>query len=226
MRLESYFATTGAQDEQSQLDIISNNLANSNTPGYKKDVLSFSTVLGEVSRIDMSQGPLQQTGSNLDVALSGSGFLSVQSPQGTLYTRAGDLAVNSSKQLVTQNGYPVLGQNGSPITVTTANGLRITDGGQLFDATNNSVGQLQLVNFPTGSLKKVGGGYFQPTDPTVQPGQATACTVHQGALEEANVNSVKEMALLIEATREFESNQKTLKDASNLDSELISKTSG
>jgi flagellar basal-body rod protein FlgG len=225
MKLESYFATTGSQNEQSQLDIISNNLANSNSPGYKKDTLSFSTVLGQVAHIDMSQGPIRQTANNLDIALSGAGFLSVQTAQGTLYTRAGDLALDSSNQLITQDGYPVLAQNGSPIKVTTAAGLRITSDGQVFDG-NNAVGQLQLVDFAPNSLKKMGNGYFQPADTTVQPGQATACTVHQGALEEANVNSVKEMALLIEATRQFESDQKTLKEGSNLDSELISKTGG
>ncbi|MDR3570030.1 MAG: flagellar basal-body rod protein FlgF [Syntrophobacteraceae bacterium] len=225
MKLESYLATTGSQYEQSQLDIISNNIANSNTPGYKKDTLSFSTVLGEVAHIDMSQGPTRQTGNNLDIALSGNGFLSVQTPQGALYTRAGDLAVDSSNQLVTQDGYPVLGQNGAPIKINTVADLRITSNGQVFDG-NNSLAQLQLVDFAPNSLKKVGSGYFQPADTTVQPGPASGCTVHQGALEEANVNSVKEMALLIEATREFEADQKALKNGSTLDSELISKTSG
>lgn len=225
MKLERYFSSTGARDEQSQLDIISNNMANANTPGYKKDVLSFSTVLGEVAHIDMSQGPTRQTGNNLDVALSGAGFLSVQTPNGTLYTRAGDLAVDSSSQLVTQDGYPVLGQNGSPIKVTDVGSLRITEDGQVFDA-NNSVGQLNLVDFPQDSLQKVKGGYFQPVNSSVQPGQPTSCIVHQGAIEEANVNTVKEMAMLIETTRQFESDQKTFKDSSNLDSELINKTSG
>ncbi len=225
MKLERYFSSTGAQDEQSQMNIISNNMANANTPGYKKDVLSFSTVLGEVAHIDMSQGPTRQTGNNLDVALSGTGFLTVQTPTGTLYTRAGDLAVDSSSQLVTQDGYPVLGQSGSPIKVTDVASLRITEDGQVFDL-NNSVGQLQLVDFPPDSLQKVKGGYFQPTNSNVNPGQPTNCFVHQGAIEEANVNTVKEMALLIETTRQFESDQKAFKDSSNLDSELISKTTG
>ena len=226
MKLESYFATTGSQEEQIQLDIIANNIANSNSPGYKKDTLSFSSVLGEVGHIDMSQGPIRQTGNNLDVALSGNGFLSVKTAQGTLYTRAGDLAVNSSSQLVARDGSPVMGQGGVTITVTDVNGLRITEDGQIFDKSNNSLGQLQLVDFPPNSLKKVQGEYFQPSNANVQPAPVTNCTVRQGAIEDANFNPVKEMALLIQATREFEAYQKTLKSGENLDSELISKTAG
>ncbi|MGC9195539.1 MAG: flagellar hook-basal body protein [Syntrophobacteraceae bacterium] len=225
MKLQSYFAAAGSQAEQTQLDIIANNIANSNTAGYKKDTLYFSSLLGESEKTDMSQGQIRQTGSNLDVALSGSGFLSVQSTQGTLYTRAGDLAVDASNQLVTQDGWPVLDQNGKPIKITDAQGLQITGNGQVFDD-GNSVGQLQLVDFPAESLKKVGSLYFEPLDPTTQPQPAANCTVRQGALEDANFNTVKEMADLIEVTRNFESYQKTLKSGSNLDSELISKTSG
>jgi flagellar basal-body rod protein FlgG len=225
MKLQSYFAAAGSQAEQTQLDIIANNIANSNTAGYKKDTLYFSSLLADSEKTDMSQGQIRQTGNNLDVALSGSGFLSVESSQGTLYTRAGDLAVDAANQLVTQDGWPVLDQNGKPIKITDTQGVQITDNGQVFDD-GNSVGRLQVVDFPAESLKKVGSLYFQPLDPSMQPQQATNCTLRQGALEDANFNAVKEMADLIEVTRNFESYQKTLKSSSNLDSELISKTSG
>ena len=111
MKLESYFTTLGSLEEQKRLDIISNNIANSNSPGFKKDSIHFSDVLGEVTYTSMSQGPIRQTGNNLDMAISGDGFLSVQTDQGTLYTRAGNLTLNSAKQLVTQDGWPVLGKN-------------------------------------------------------------------------------------------------------------------
>lgn len=225
MKLESYFAVAGSQAEQTQLDIIANNIANANTAGYKKDTLSFSALLGEAEHTDMSQGPIRSTGNKLDIALSGSGFLRVQTNQGILYTRAGDLAVDSKNQLVTQDGWPVLGQKGSPIKIDDVDGLQITSTGQIFDD-NNPVGQLDLVDFPPNSLQKKAGQYFQPVDATTQPQQATNCNVRQGALEDANLNTVREMAKLIEATRDYESYQKTLKSSSELDSELISKTGG
>ena len=115
MKLESYYSTLGSMEEQKRLDIISNNIANTNSPGYKKDSIQFSDVLGEVTYTSMAQGPIRETGQNLDIALSGDGFLSVQTGQGTLYTRAGNLTLNSAKQLVTQDGWPVLGKN-LPIT--------------------------------------------------------------------------------------------------------------
>ena len=82
MKLESYFATLGSLEEQRRLDIISNNIANSNSPGFKKDSIHFSDVLGEVSYTSMAQGPIRETGDKLDIALSGDGFLSVQTDQG------------------------------------------------------------------------------------------------------------------------------------------------
>ena len=69
MKLESYFTTLGSQEEQTQLDIIANNIANSNTTGYKKDTSVSAPLLGDVEHTDMSQGPLRQTGNNLDIAL-------------------------------------------------------------------------------------------------------------------------------------------------------------
>jgi flagellar basal-body rod protein FlgF len=225
MKLESYFAVAASQEAQTQLDIIANNIANSNTAGYKKDTPSFSAVMQELTHTDLSQGPIRQTGNNLDLALSGNGFLSVKTDSGTLYTRAGNLTLDSSNQLVTQDGWPVLGSTGSPIKVSSAAGLSITSTGQVFDG-DNPVGQLALVDFPANSLQKVKGGYFQPSNGATPPQQATTCTVQQGALEGANFNQIREMAKLIEITRNFESYQKTLKSGSNLDSELISKTSG
>ncbi|MGC8490253.1 MAG: flagellar hook-basal body protein [Syntrophobacteraceae bacterium] len=225
MKLESYFASIGSQEEQTQLDIIANNIANSNSPGYKKDTLSFNALLGQVESTDMSQGPIRQTGNNLDIALSGSGLLSVQTGNGTLYTRAGNLAVNSSNQLVTQDGWPVLGKGGAPVTVTNVAALRISKTGQIIDGTNPP-NQLALVTFPPNSLKKVQGDFFQPVNSSTQPQPAIGCTVEQQALEGANLNPVQEMAKLIEATRYFETYQRTLKSSNTLDSELIAKTSG
>jgi len=224
MKLESYFAALGSLEEQKRLDIISNNIANSNSPGFKRDSLQFSDVLGEVSYTNMSQGPIHETGNLLDMAISGDGFLTVQTDQGVLYTRAGNLTVNSSKQLVTQEGLPVLGTNG-PITVADASNFHVSGEGQVFDG-NNPVDQLNIVQFPPNSLQKAQNGYFQPLVTGTEPEKATNFTVKQGSLEGANFNLVEEMAKMVQTMRNFESYQKTIANSSNLDSQLISKTAG
>lgn len=225
MKLESYFTTLGSLEEQKRLDIISNNIANSNSPGFKKDNIHFSDVLGEVSYTSMSQGPIHETGNNLDVALSGDGFLSVQTDQGILYTRAGNLTLNSAKQLVTQDGWPVLGKN-APIAIQNTATFRIGEDGQFFDG-NDQVGSLDIVQFAPGAgLKKAENGYFEPQTAGTQPVKATNCTVRQGALEGPNFNPVEEMARMVQTMRDFESYQKTIQNSGSLDSQLISKTSG
>jgi len=225
MKLESYYSTLGSMEEQKRLDIISNNIANSNSPGYKKDSIQFSDVLGEVTYTSMAQGPIRATGQNLDIALSGDGFLSVQTDQGTLYTRAGNLTLNSAKQLVTQDGWPVLAKN-RPITLANPSTLRINEDGQVFDG-DNPAGKLDIVQFaPDVRLQKTQNGYFEPQTAGAQPVQATNCTVRQGALEGPNFNPVEEMARMVQTMRNFETYQKTFQSSGNLDSQLIAKTSG
>jgi flagellar basal-body rod protein FlgG len=210
-------------EEEKRLDIIANNIANSNSPGFKKDTLSFSDVLGDVTYTSMAQGPIRETGNKLDIALSGDGFLSIQTDQGTVYTRAGNLTVNNAKQLVTQDGWQVLGKSG-PITVEQTGNLRINEKGQVFDG-KNMVGELNIVQFQPNSLVKDQSGYFEPQDGT-QPENAVSCTVHQGALEGANFNPVEEMARMVQTMRNFESYQKAIQNTGTLDSQLIAKTSG
>ncbi len=225
MKLESYYSTLGSMEEQKRLDIISNNIANSNSPGYKKDSIQFSDVLGEVTYTSMAQGPIRETGENLDLALSGDGFLSVQTGQGNLYTRAGNLTLNSAKQLVTQDGYPVLSKN-LPIAVENPSNLRITEDGQVFDG-DNQIGSLDIVQFaPDIRLQKSQNGYFEPQTAGAQPVKAANCTVRQGSLEGANFNPVEEMARMVQTMRNFETYQKTFQSSGNLDSQLIAKTSG
>src|SRR3954453_8913538 len=117
---------------QRELDVVSNNIANLNTTGFKADNVVFqehlmplasanqfrgndrrvSFVQDRATWLDLSQGPLEQTGSPLDVAISGNAFLTVQTPRGERYTRNGALQINSQGQLVRSEGLQVIGQNG------------------------------------------------------------------------------------------------------------------
>jgi flagellar basal-body rod protein FlgG len=226
MKLESYLAALGSLEEQRRIDILSNNIANSNTPGFKKDSLYFSNVMDQVTYTDMAQGQIRDTGEKFDVALSGDGFLSVQTDQGVAYTRAGNLTINNAKELVTREGWPVLGKSG-PIKVLNTATFMIQPEGQVFDGPNQ-VDQLTVVKFaPNVKLVKTNNGYFQPQTPESQPAKSDNCKVRQGALEGANFNTVEEMIKLIDMMRNFEAYQKMMQICdSNLDTQVISKLSG
>ncbi len=116
-----------------EMDVVANNIANLNTTGYKADGSVFEEYLSSPARADltgtrvsfvqdrgmwhnMSQGAAEHTGNPLDVAIDGPGFLVVQTPQGDRYTRNGSMQINATGQLVTSDGYPVLG-DGGPITL-------------------------------------------------------------------------------------------------------------
>jgi flagellar basal-body rod protein FlgG len=226
MKLESYLAALGSLEEQRRLDIISNNIANSNTPGFKKDSLYFNNVMDQFTHTTMTQGQIRDTGEKLDVALSGDGFLSIQTDHGVAYTRAGNLTVNNAKQLVTHDGWPVLGKSG-PIKVNDPTKFSVNQEGQVFDGPDQ-VDQLALASFPSNvKLQKNQNGYFQPQTPESQPTKPESCQVRQGALEGANFNAVEEMVRLVDTMRNFETYQKSMQICdSNLDTQVISKLSG
>ncbi len=226
MRLGQYAAAVGSIQQQRRMDVIANNIANANTPGFKKDSVNFNDFLQQVTYTSFDQGPVRETGNKLDVALVGTGFLKVQTDQGVLYTRAGNLAVNSAKEIVTQDGWQVLGNNG-PIRVEDAQNMRIEQNGQVFDG-DTQVDTIDVVRFPPeAGLIKVRGGYFEPTAKDVQPVASKDCVFRQGALEGANFNPVEEMVQMVETSRNFEAYQKTLQIFDrDLDAQLITKLSG
>ncbi|MCE5334540.1 MAG: flagellar hook-basal body protein [Desulfobacteraceae bacterium] len=225
MKVGMYAAVIGSQEQQKKIDVIANNVANASSPGFKKDTLHFDNVLGEVIYTNQGQGALRETGNTLDVAISGDGYLKVRTDKGDLYTRAGNLTLNSAKNLITQDGWPVLGKSG-PITIEKTGNVRILDNGQIFDGTTQ-VDNLEIVKFPSDvKLKKVKNGYFEP-ERADAGAQATDAVVRQGALEEPNFNPVEEMVRMMEAMRNFEAYQKTIQTFDrDLDGQLISKLAG
>jgi flagellar basal body rod protein FlgG len=212
--------------EQVRQDSIAGDLANASTPGYKPQVIgqsSFGDVLqaagatghaldlvgygATVSRtsIDLTQGPLDQTGQPLDVALYGQGFLAVQTQGGKLYTRDGQLAVDGKGQLVTATGATVLGSNGQPINIGShAGDLEIATDGTITAGTQK-LGQLGV--FSLSNPAKVGANNFTGT-PGAKP---LGTTVHQGSLESSGVNPTTVMIDMIVSLRAYESSQKVVR---------------
>ncbi len=234
-------ALEGGRLLERRLNITAHNLANVDTPGYKKDILSFREVLmrkfprgwrtfKEVTvKTDFRQGPIQYTGNPLDVAIAGEGFFKVETPQGTAYTRAGNFRLDSQRRLVTAEGYPVLA-NGAPIIVDPglAKGGVITlentrfliadDGTVSIDGTE--IGRLDIVTFKDlSTLKKLGENLFQGDETQEIPVEAP--DVRQGHLEESNADPLEEIVNLIDIQREFEAIQKSLRGSDETTGRMI-----
>jgi len=214
-----YIALSGSVLKQDQIDIVSNNLANANTVGFKKERASFKEFL--VSRIsgaqdsddgramsDLSEGKTDfgagthlRTGNPLDVALDGKGFLSVE---GGRYTRKGDLRIGRDGSLVTQEGLKVLGSKG-PIKLP-AGQADIAPSGEV-RVNGKPVDTLKIVDFANqGELRELEGGYYSANLPSIRSNAVVA----PGHLEASNVDVVKEMVRMISTLREFETYQKAI----------------
>jgi flagellar basal-body rod protein FlgG len=163
---------------------------------------------------DLTQGGLEETGNPLDLAIEGSGFFKLQTPQGVLYSRRGSLAVAKDGTLVSQEGYPVLGEKGKKIKVGEGQVIIGSDG--TVSAAGVEVGRIGLAQFPEGTkLAKVGESLFAASG---DPGPAKLpYTVRQGALELSNVNPVQEMVAMIDALRQYEAYQKVLQSYGQID---------
>ena len=222
-----YYALSTALLARTQaLDTIANNLANQSTAGYRAERNVFSSVLAasgttlasDMNRainnygvlsgtlLDLSQGVLQKTGNDLDLAIQGSGFFVVQTANGPMYTRNGSLQVSNKGQLVTSAGDPVMGAKGiiammpGPVSIG-------TDG--TISSNGAVMGTLKLVDFPAGTpIKSEGGTYYSA--PLKSAIAATGSTVQQGALESSNVNPVSGMVELISAQRSAEMMERAL----------------
>ena len=227
-----YTAMTGAKHVFMQQAGTANNLANASTIGFKAQEHRFRAVpvLGEgmptrafvvdasVSDV-MDQGPLMFTGRNLDVAVSGKGWLAVQLPDGSeAYTRAGSLDVDVTGLLQTKAGNPVVG-DGGPINIPPDNTIEIAPDGTIsvvptFGTPNNAnaIGRLKLVNPPEAEMVRGADGLFHlrsgqpaPADQSLQ--------VSSGTLEGSNVNVADAMVNLISLSRQFEMQIKMMQTA-------------
>ncbi len=233
-----YTAATGMNVQAKRLEIISNDLANTTTTGYKKDVAvvsSFQDVLmtrlndtqnhvpnnGSIGKMtygakidevytDFTQGSVISTGEMVDVAIQGDGFFVVQTPNGEAYTRDGNFSINEYGDLVTKEGYAVMGLDG-PITLgetfLSSGGDVVINGQGEVTLDGQYVDALELVSFEDSrSLTKMDDNLYSSTAAK----EAFQGTVRQGYLESANVNPVTAMVDMIAVSRAYETNQKMI----------------
>jgi len=221
-----YAASVGAFNNQQRLDVLANNLANINTPGFKQDRLVFrvpvekegdshtdylqgpSSPMPSGARTDFSQGILRHTDNALDLALDGTGFFCIKTPGGTHYTRNGSFAINEDGVLATREGLPVLGKGGE-IKINGSN-VHVDEGGKV-SVDGSEVGTLKVVTVSQPeSLKKMGNTLFAPGGSGVAEEKAEGFKVRQGYLETSNVNGIRVMTEMIDISRGYESYQKVI----------------
>jgi len=229
-----YMGTRASQE----FELLSHNMANANTPGFKQELLHLwrleapgepTDELGQqqayflnVRSRDYAQGSLHATGNDTDFGLDGPGFFKVQTPKGILYTRNGAFRLNKDWQLVTKEGYLVMGKNG-PITLNAndQNFYMDQEGGVHMD---KSLGdQLKIVDFPhRQGLRQQGHCYYAPTPQAGRETEATTNTkLREGEIEESNFDANAEMVQLINIQRSFEAYMKVIDTFAAKDRKVI-----
>ncbi len=206
---------------QVKLDVLANNLANADTPGFKADLVTQDpsgvspqdlsgpvsptcTVLSGRRVLDPSAGILKQTGNPLDLAIVGHGLLAVETPQGERYTRAGSFTRDANVFLATPEGFRVIGSAG-PVRVPDQ-GLKVDARGQI-----TAGGSLRIVAGPDApGLMKVGSNLYAVREGAPPPPDLQDATVVQGQLKLSNVNVVRSMVEMLASLRTYEAYQRTI----------------
>ena len=256
-----FAAVNGALRTEMRLEVLANNLANTNTTGYKEGEITFDSYMtrpgpeqfplptdsflgmrgpGDIpfpftspaanalsvtypradgTHTDMTQGPLVPTGGPLDVAIEGDGFFIVDAPEGRRYTRDGSFNINTGGELVTKDGFPVLGAGNARIQVGSGPVEIGVDG--TVSSTAGPVGRLQRVGLPVESLRKMGQNLYSAPQGQEIPLDDALGGFRQGFLENSNANPIRGMTQMIEANRAFESYMKMIQALDGLDGQAV-----
>ena len=243
MENPSYIALSQQMALRRQMDVIATNIANVSTPGFKAERIMFSEMLAgkapypasmsgtrpglsfvnEVGMLrDTSDGGMTQTGNALDLAINGSGYFVVDTPNGPRYTRQGAFRLNQDGRIVTADGYALLDGQNRPISVRpgetrieiSAKGAVTTESGE--------VGRIQIAQFENEQgMRKIGAGLYE-TDQYPIAGDAD---VRQGMIENSNVKAVSEITTMMDILRRYQTAQKVLDQEHDLERKAIDKLS-
>ncbi len=224
MILEMTRPVQGGLRQERKLEGVSNNLANVDTVGYKKDVISFDRKFKAELNKDYAQGDIRETGNPLDLSLAGPGFFKVETPNGIQYTRNGSFTLNNDGIIVDMNGNPVLGQGGA-IAIDLENdpgpGPEINEIGEI-RLNGDLVDVLDIVTFENPQkLEKSGENLFEYQGPTTDEILPQQIKVKQRALEGSNVQVVEEMVKMIDYHRMFETFSKSMLTFDEVDSKAV-----
>ncbi len=229
-------AAGGLRARTQALDMLSNNLANANTTGFKLDREFYSLFTGnangadgnEAAQIpdvkskwtDFSQGTLTVTKNPLDLALTGPGFFTVEGPAGPLYTRNGSLTLSNAGVLSTADGYALAGAGGAKIQTISQDPIEVDSNGVVYQG-DQTIGELQIVDFKNPQvLTKIGNSYFVNSNPSVQP-TTSGASVSQGQLEGSNVQLSEAAVGLVGVMRQFEMLQKAIMTTTDMNKQAL-----
>ena len=222
-----YHSVAGMQTRSDQQHIASNNLANLNTTGYKRDRRFFRRLLDnslvqsglqgparlneerdEGRFIDFRQGALNKTHNPLDIAIKGDGFFAIKTGDSVSYTRNGAFYLNANGELVNNRDLLVLGEGDDPIQISGKDVVIRANGDVVVDGLVTS--KIKIVDFNDKSiLQRNGFGYFAAENASI-PKPPEIINLMQGYLENSNSEAVSEMIEMIELNRFFESCQKSI----------------
>jgi flagellar basal-body rod protein FlgF len=237
-----YTAYSGMKAQMDALEVVSNNLSNVNSVGFKGDMAFYSALNEELngsqknngvgnvtnnsikteSVVDFSNGVIQSTGRNLDVAIDGDGFLTVETPHGIRYTRNGNMHLEKGSILANADGYPMVGINGDPISLGPGT-VNINEQGDVL-VNGLYVDRLKVVSIEDrDKLAKEGQSllaYRSDKEPKIleNPG------IRSGSLEQSNVSAVSAIVQMVNIMRQFESIQKCINlEMNEMNSKAIEK---
>lgn len=213
----AYIALSQQMALRTRMDQTANNVANVSTPGYKsyhtllteeikkpESTQAMSMVMDYGQYRNTAQGPMTQTGNDLDFALRGQGYFTVLTDNGPRYTRDGHFTLNREGQIITASGDLVAGNGGGPITIPPeAKNITVGKDGSI-QTDVGAIGQFAIVQFDDDQLLKSAGNN-QYTADGVAAIADTETDVLQGMVEESNVQGVKEMTEMIDILRKYQS---------------------
>ncbi len=213
----------GMMAQEERMNLVANNMANVNTPGFKKDVPIFEGYLVKQSKTYFGEGPFEYTERDLDLALHGPGFFQIETAAGTRYTRNGNFKINSDGQIVTMDGDPLIGAGFVPEGTKS---VIIEPEGRVQainrDGETEEIGQIDVVEFDDPNmLIKEGYDFFVPKSPDFEPRPVDRPQIEQGYLEKSNVNPINESVQMIELQRIYEALQKIVHTKQEMDDKAI-----
>jgi flagellar basal-body rod protein FlgF len=222
-------AASGMKARMESLDMLANNIANTGTAGFKSDGEFYNLFEQELPMVqkqwtDFTQGTLTTTGNPLNLALSGKGLFTLNSPGGVVYTRNGDFRISKANELESREGYTlrnVLDQ-GLPIPVDPTLPIDVGKDGVVQQG-GQPVGQIEIVGIDQTPLavSKLGNSYFALTDTSKPATAAPDTVVEQGQLEQSNVPVAESTVKLVNIMRQFEMMQRALMVGTDMNKSAI-----
>jgi flagellar basal-body rod protein FlgF len=224
------------------MDVIANNLANANTPAFKREAATFQEFVAQVTPAegetgiqhvsfvkdagtarDLTQGHAETTNAPFDVAINGPGYFTVQTADGaTRYTRNGHFTLDGDGRMVTENGEVLQGDGGDVSIASDDGDIHIAQDGTVSGA-KGQIGKLKLVDFANDSaLQKEGSSLYSTDQP---PQDVEAPSLHQGMLETSNVQPVVEISHMIDVMRAYQATANLTQSQEDLMRNAIDKIS-